>query len=445
MPESQHQASLAYTAIRISVQTLRWLGLSGTATSVLRWAQPLLQTRVLAILDRLPDPGLFDPEPNVEQFSVFCRHVLATLETSPRSEALRVADRQLAHAYESNAQVRWLFDDILHCGHQPHLLRICEQMPRLDPGQLYQQWLSHSSFATTSRFTPELLDQIRDGMKRKNPNRSASDIEQTLQRIVASDAAERTKRLEQADELWPHVLADQQYQTWLRAKQAFDMCGAAALEAEYKRIDQNVGHGRRHRGSAFEELAHAAFLLLQPRFQHVALSNVLQPNTEQHANASHSIVADRQQASISYVTGAKWIDATGGPVGELDLVLLCGTTVVALVEFKSNCYELAAAERQHMHKMLGRHCIECADGTRLELRHRPEFFVATLIPGHEYLLGAEARIIAALTEAFFSEELDIDDTAAMQALMLRIREQLSLASSPQQFLLENRDHVLVLV
>jgi len=451
--------SMLYNVLQLTIRALRVAGLVSVATGLLRWAQPMLQRRVLHILDRLPPTGLFDPPDDVV-FSEYCRHVLRTLESSPRTEYLRSAQTELAAACERDPEMHWLSVELLQLGAEPQLLQLCEALERLSPGRLYLEWHGHRTYADAQRFSDHVLDEIRVGMRRKASRtgtpRSEHDIEDGVQRIIESDAAKRAHRARLADAMWPRVEADPDYQQYQRALGAFEASGAAELQRRYREMDQNVGHGRRSRGSAFEERAHTAFLLLEPRLrQRLRETNRHHHDHHHHHHQVESTIIEAPQnntdeeqqidPNLHYVTGSTWIDEAGNMVGELDVVFLNGDEVIGIVEFKSNCYEIAAAERQHLVKMQGRHSIRTDDGRRLRLTERPLFFVATLIPGHEYLLGAEAQVVAAITDALFGEQIDINDHERMAQLAHRIRDDLALTESPQDYMRRNPDHVLVLL
>ena len=133
---------------------------------------------------------------------------------------------------------------------------------------------------------------------------------------------------------------------------------------------------------------------------------------ERRAQVMFELVKERlapllSSGEIHYICNCQWISAEGKSVGELDLVVLQAARVVAVVEVKSNCWELSVAFGQHSTKLMDASMrIVTPQGRDLlveRVGRLPEIFVVTIIPEHEYRLGAPPDVIQQLSEFLYAD------------------------------------------
>ena len=309
-----------------------------------------------------------------------------------------------------------------------------KELEAIDPGKLFKRvQLLESSPLPNEIYTNQKIEEIKQGIEAKNKKKkvflSEAELDGKIQLILDSANTKYQQKLEEIEKKRSQLVHDKKYQKYKKIRDLWSLCGCVEMAEEYKQLDQQIGLDRTSRGDSFEEKADLIFYMIAARLPHTLCATY---------------------TKMYYVQSALWL-FEGKPVGELDLVILGELStgeaeVVALVEMKSNFYCLAPAWcRQHTVKMSNResHCIQLPDKTVLTLHSVPEFYVATLIPTHEYLIGAEKDILDSLKEPL--DDLSIlQDETALHTLMVTLKKKFDLTHSPEDVLRDHPDKILVL-
>ena len=438
------------------------------AARALELRQPVLRSRLAALLDSFITSGLYDDESSGD-FAAFVAHVQKELSISPRTILLQQLNAKLAHLVDTRADASELHV-LLGLPRGAPIARLADALEALGAGRAHARWSAAAAAGrkTSALAEPQLRAKIAGGLRAKAAARgeaalSEAAVAATLDRLEAEEEARRLRSAESAVELWDAVARDETYERWSRAHALWRSSGAERLWADFVELDRREGEERRARGGCFEDRAAACFALLVLRLQSEA----------------------RPAAAFSYLRGAAWCDERSKLIGEIDLVVLCdehgaaaeaavaeaerlrarlhelqaaersqgdgrsyrssrreraeaklealrrrieeveieaercqaradaeGPVVAAICEMKSGCFELAAAFHQHEPKLAaalaggaGAPSIRATAAYREPPLRLPRaaaevpIFVATLLPPHRYVVGAEPALTHAVCDS----------------------------------------------
>ena len=433
--------------------------------------QPHLHELLEKQFHGFPISGLYADEQDMRDgttFADFLAHVRTRLADSPRNLLLRSLDLRLAELRDEARQALQELCEMLGVAPSTtaplRIATLAEAVLNVSKGFLHHQW---SLALAQCQKAPGLDDPMRrqravDGLvrsKRSNrppppppsfsfrpcpgvltpadpmaralflqaakhrakgwPEPSRAQVDAMIARSAAAAAEAHAAASLREASLRERLDSDEAWRRHQRVHALWAESGAAGLWREYTVLDAAEGRERRHRGGAFEsERARSVFAMLVDRL---------------HAERGLS------RRDFWYRCGAAWLDGRGKVLGEIDLVLMHGPAVCAILEMKSGCFEVAAAMRQHEPKLAAaaaaaaamtpqdeRHagagqsqrrcrgadasshvCIaETTDwrSARLPLPADgsvPPVYVATLIPPHPFVIGAEPDLTRAVCDACF--------------------------------------------
>ena len=297
--------------------------------------QPVLRSRLAALLDSFITSGLYDDESSGD-FAAFVAHVQKELSISPRTILLQQLNAKLAHLVDTRADASELHV-LLGLPRGAPIARLADALEALGAGRAHARWSAAAAAGrkTSALATPQLRAKIAGGLRAKAAARGEAALSEeavtaTLDRLEAEEEARRLRSAESAVELWDAVARDETYERWSRAHALWRSSGAERLWADFVALDRREGEERRARGGCFEDRAAACFALLVLRLQSEA----------------------RPAAAFSYLRGAAWCDERAKLIGEIDLVVLCdehGAAAEAAVaeaeRLRARLHELQAAER----------------------------------------------------------------------------------------------------
>lgn len=396
-----------------------------------------LRSNLVAFLSSFPSSGLYadevDKEPHT--FARFAAHVRAVLASSPRAVLLRSLDAELLRLLDDSPNTGFLFET-LDLGRDATLLEVRKAMARFMPGQLHHEWRSSiaASLKATALGDARVRARMERGLVQKaaargQPHPSAEELAAALADVEAADAARCAAAARRAAEFGPRVDEDEQYKHFTKVQQLWQDSGVQALWARFEAADTEEGSERRRRGGHFEHTqAQVCLGLVTARLARAS----------SHSSAGGFFELDhilgrwgRRHPRIRGVRGAVWTDAYGRQTGEVDLVLFeeagdastsigshkraVAGRVLALCEFKSGCFEIAAALRQHEPNLAaaqaggrGAPLLRAGADPSAPLLAIPTgaslpVFVATLIPPHRFAIGAEASLVSAMGRAVFAQ------------------------------------------
>ena len=169
---------------------------------------------------------------------------------------------------------------------------------------------------------------------------------------------------------------------WTRIRKLWEMSGQDLWE-EYERLDRMQGEDRRHHGGDFEMM-------------------------DARLAASLAVLStkDEDLLGLKLLRGCEWRDGKQRLHGEVDIVVLGETGVIAMVEMKTGWFELPVA-------LLLQHSSKCTEALKgdlnlycgsqaLPLKQTPPLFVATLIPPNPFVIGLDPELLRTICKALFS-------------------------------------------
>ena len=302
----------------------------------------------------------------------------------------------------------------------------------LEPGRMYDEWAKVNEIATNDPLEdPQRIQLIREGLATKSRERgselSAEDVDARILELKLAAYSKREAASNLSSEKWPAVQADTQYRRYRVVHSIWSIFGMQEFAERFRRVDQGEGHERRIRGFEFErDNAAVAF--------HLVCGQLL--NEGRLGDPTHA----------SYVTGAEWRDKDARRMGEIDLLLYSNVdaarTVIAIVELKSNFFEIHSGLEQHRKKLTGHLSIVDHEGNYYRLSTTASevpVFLATMIPENRFLLGAEISIITLLSEHIYNapknsssskHKLDLNDDECVSRYITFMRTSLDLGPSP---------------
>jgi hypothetical protein len=417
---------------------------------VLRSQQPWLRSVLGTILSSLPPTGLYYAVPRVDEFRSFCLHILEVFLQSPRTRLLLKCNAQLVEMCASDTDVEWLVRDALKIPVHWRLdvVDVHDRLALLDGGKLYKTYTRHLDRAAEPDELPaELRQTIVAGMREKAASRRGGvpvtdqEAERRVGEIVRERMRQRSVAQEHVDELAPKLQTNAQYLTFARAHRVFDE-HVKPLYDEYKAFDRAIGSERNSRGSSFETLARAAACDL--------VLDALGP-------------AAIKTGAVERCDNVEWVAASDGRhTGEVDVCIVQRTAeerrVLALVELKSHCFEVACGFEQQRQKCVPDNKLKLASDVLIDGDASMPVFVTTTIPTHPFLLGAPPALLQRIAAHFTVEYEDVEgkrprkqpaDASDFELQMLAEDLQnefgLSEASEPHRFLRETAERIFVVV
>ena len=221
--------------------------------------------------------------------------------------------------------------------------------------------------------------------------------------------------------------ADTQYRRYRTVHSVWSTFGLHGYVDRFRKVDQGEGHDRRIRGSEFER-DHAPIA-----FDHVCLQLVKEGRL-------------RDATDASFVTGAEWRDKDDRRVGEIDLLVYRAAeptrNVIAIVELKSNFFEIHSGLEQHRKKLERKLSIVDRAGHYYALNmpaSEVPVFLATMVPENRFLLGVEISVVTLLSEHIYyapksisasKHSFDLDDDETVSRYIQFMRKHLELGPSP---------------
>lgn len=169
------------------------------------------------------------------------------------------------------------------------------------------------------------------------------------------------------------------------------------MMAEYEALDQEAGLDRQSNGKNFEvDQAEVTFALYQQ-----SLAEQLRVDQPHLQNKLHrlGITSPSDIQNLQFVRNATWVTRRKqtATIGEIDLLIyrvVCGVRyAVALIEMKASGYEIHSGIQQQRLK-LKQEAYLIKDSSNIFYHYGPalpEVVIATLIPKHPFLIGAEMR------------------------------------------------------
>lgn len=390
-----------------------------------------------------PLSGLYnDEERREDTLAIFVAQLRSALADSPRSVLLRALDARLAALAAAAPDVAALHG-VLRVPAAPLLpiISLADAVAAVPRGAVHHQW-SLADAAAQKAESP-LDDPVKrrravEGFRKKRaakrlPPPTDADLEAMFARAATAAASATAAARARAATLRVQLDADAEWARHQRAHALWASSGAAALWKEYEELDFAEGRERMSRGGAFEaQSASLCFAMLVERLR------------RQHGGLHHG--APRED--FWYRRGAVWMDRRGKQLGEIDLVVGRGGHVCALLEMKAGCFEVCAGLYQHEPKAAAVAtgapyrgedgsvhdgvCIAEAGGygsPRLPLLPKTSpagaaevpVFVATLLPPHAFVIGAEPALTRAVCAVLFGRPRPAEGAMAAAAA-LPIRE-----------------------
>ncbi|MDP2439009.1 MAG: hypothetical protein Q8P67_24950 [archaeon] len=435
-----------------------------------RLQQYALRLYLYQLLTSLPPTGLYQREitrQSLEEFAGFCRHVREVHSAGPRSQLLLEVSR---HAEEVAAKepLAWELLELAEYPQEQHgpsssssrrgsnpssergppkcinfrVLRSLVQ--ELSPGENYTRWQKMTAFAE-KRIPPATVELMREGMmhgsskqKRKEgsspgPGRSPratlspEEAEAKIRSILRAQELRNQQSREKAREYFVrHVESCPAYLRYRRVMEIWQQIGFAQLDLQFSELDQEVGTDRVQRGSRFEEEYET--LVFQLICGHLR----------------------RPREGLSPMRSLFWVDELGKEIGEVDLTIFDRQrSAVALCEFKTSYYELAAAQRQCLPKMERGYGLypqgSGGNGHPVTIDEQALMYTVTTIPSHSFLQGAEPKVIAEVAKYIYNFHIDLTSVEQLRDAVISIRQKLDLAASPHQTLLDNWSRIFILL
>ena len=376
--------------------------------------------------------------------------IIKVFKNSPRNILLSKYEDILRSKYPTDSNIRELLSVLGYgkCGcdldsnHENCIPpkysfhNMMKKVGNIPSGKLYQKYQRlDSTPSTEDKFSPELQKKIRSGMiekyKKKGIPFSEDEINLKMDELYQQNDKRYNERKQEASQIYEKLQKDKVYLYYSKVQELWSNTNCKEMEKEYHDLDKQVGYDRCSRGISFEERSNIVFNIIL---------NIIPKNIKE------------KYKDYSFVQSAMWI-CKGKPVGELDLVIsgiskeTNENCIIALVEMKANFYCLASAWcRQHSTKLDDRenHTILFPDGSSYQLHSLPEFYVATLIPTQNYLIGAEKSILDSLIDTMNSPDI-LQDKEALQKVLVSLHEENQLTLSPPEVLEQFGENIIVLL
>ena len=234
--------------------------------------QPVLRSRLVALLDSFITSGLYDDESSGD-FASFVAHVQKELSISPRTILLQQLNAKLAHLVDTRADASELHV-LLGLPRGAPIARLADALEALGAGRAHARWSAAAAAGrkTSALAQPQLRAKIVGGLRAKAAARgeaalSEAAVAATLDRLEAEEEARRLRSAESAVELWDAVARDETYERWSRAHALWRSSGAERLWADFVELDRREGEERARARGCFEDRAAACFALLVLRLQ----------------------------------------------------------------------------------------------------------------------------------------------------------------------------------
>lgn len=268
---------------------------------------PSLVERIRGIIGKLPETGLY--EPNVNQFQIFVKHMLAGVANSPRAIMLHGINRYFTEICERDIQARWLAvfvtDAKFRMKYQQSLAHVYETEPditvsqyidrtsevinaseqvlrrdyqgniyvmnlyhgiqRLTYGLCFRKYKSAKVICESDPIEltpgyPKLVETV------KQTTEDETLREQRIARIIEDDRQRKEKAIISLPILEEQLKTSPQYQMWIHANNLWAQYGLNTRVDEFIQFDKEIGKQRNQRGIAFEyEKGNRAFLLVLRR------------------------------------------------------------------------------------------------------------------------------------------------------------------------------------
>lgn len=376
--------------------------------------QPQLREELHRTLSSYPISGLYDDEASAsaDAFAAFCTHVRKSLIESPRAMLLRNLDARLLELHD-RCPIASALHTALGLQRGADISTVADRVANQERGEIHRMWMLASAAcskpADPLSCDPILRRRAIKGLAAKHAARgkappSKDEEEAMLQRsaAVSSHALEDARSREAT--LHAELSNDTTWQHYQQVQRLWIESGAAKLWDEFRTLDASEGRERASNGRKFE--ANQATLC----FAMVAII----------------LAGETQDVSrFWYRRSAAWIDQRARSLGEIDLVILedvdpsdQGTIVRAILEMKTGCFELASALAQHEPKLdaaaraalNGEMAPQIAESAtwrsrRFCLPAGPSVtipvFIATLLPPHPFVIGAEPSLLKAVCDALY--------------------------------------------
>ena len=203
------------------------------AARALELRQPVLRSRLAALLDSFITSGLYDDESSGD-FAAFVAHVQKELSISPRTILLQQLNAKLTHLVDTRADASELHV-LLGLPRGAPIARLADALEALGAGRAHARWSAAAAAGrkTSALAEPQLRAKIVGGLRAKAAARgeaalSEESVAATLDRLEAEEEA----RLEAWKARYLTPVADyfgfRKYATRLAASRALfreDGCG----------------------------------------------------------------------------------------------------------------------------------------------------------------------------------------------------------------------------
>jgi hypothetical protein len=413
---------------------------------VLLALQPLLRREIDFILSSLPSIGLYGPQPDLQQFRHFLEHVRNCLRAGPRSTLLRQLNQKCYEKFCHNKDVQLMYN-LMGLSENAQFIELLRRFSEVNAGRLHQLYLKTDAIAQ-SQLTVEKLQEIEDGIRKKLCLQDSQDLEvqKKLQQVILKHQERMNKAITEAKELLLRLQNDSQYQRYQKIHQVWQEEEFSLMEEEWEMTNRSLGDSRHRLGCGFED---SNFDLL---FSMVCLQ-------EGFENSS----------LISYIPlrGGIWRDREKQKLGEIDLIVIkmrknenlsfdksnpsqsfYSSEVAALVELKTNCFELGCGYLQHM-RFYTRNDIHVFDSTThteitFNSQSPPPLYLVTLIPKNTYKISAPPTLSENYAQLFQMKGKPIPNEI-LQQMSDRIRSKPEMQIGPTQLLESNlRQRIFVI-
>lgn len=419
--------------------------------------QPALLAELTRVLEGFPQSGLYADEESEEYtFGRFIAHVQSALSESPRTVLLRALDDRLLALYDASTVAQELHSELGFC-RGATISCVADAVAVLPRGEAHHAW-AIAAAACAKPIAPLDLPAHRQravaGLRAKHASKkrdppTEAEISSMLQRASDAAAAAASAAREREAALRDRLRTDPAWQRHERVQSLWVQSGVASLWTEFVALDTAEGRERQSRGSHFEGgRAALCFAMLVEMLQSTELPDpaafsyrcgALWVDSRGRLLGEIDLVILYNEVRATHQRSAVLICAASAPpillpAQALNSVRLPSTrqTVCALLEMKSGCFECAAALAQHEAKLAAaQRSVATASGrgvaasagrgagrgagpfiTETTAWQAPRLplpppdvtvpvYVATLLPPHPYVIGAEPALTRAVCDALY--------------------------------------------